>query len=341
MGRRDRFICASRCQPLDYPPIWMMRQAGRALPEYRELKQRYTFVQLVQNPELATEVTLQPIRRFGFDAAILFSDILVVPEALGQAYHFRETGGIQMDFTIRTAADIDRLVPEAVTERLQYVANALRLIRNALGDKTALLGFAGSPWTLANFMLEGGSSKHFSRALDLLRQDRRLFERLMEILTRAVTDYLRMQAEIGVDALQIFDTVGGLLPPDKFEAGSGRWMRQIVAGLGNTVPVIVFAKGVQGWGELAATGARVIGVDWETKLAEAARQLPQSIAVQGNLNPELLVHATPEGIAAETHQLLLEMRGRPGYIFNLGHGVPPEAKLENIASVIATVRHPL
>src|SRR5580698_3608402 len=173
VSARERFNRAARCLPVDRPPLWLMRQAGRALPEYRKLKETYTFVQLVQNPELAVEVTLQPVRRFGFDAAILFSDILVIPEAMGQTYHFKETGGVQMDFAVTSKADIDKLSVDQVVERLNYVERALKLLRVELGDKTALIGFTGSPWTLATFMMEGGSAEKYTRALALFREDAR------------------------------------------------------------------------------------------------------------------------------------------------------------------------
>ena len=210
-GNRERFLNACRCIPVDHPPVWLMRQAGRALPEYRALKQEHTFLQLVQTPELATEVTLQPIRRFDFDAAILFSDILVVCEGLGQRYQFRDQGGIEMEFLLKTAADIDRLEVSAVTERLQYVAAALRGTKSALAGRTALIGFAGSPWTLANFMLEGGGVKEYSAAKRLYYSEPELFARLFAKLTEAVTNYLQMQIDAGADALQIFDSLGGLL----------------------------------------------------------------------------------------------------------------------------------
>ena len=208
-----------------------MRQAGRALPEYRELKEKHSFLELVQTPELAAEVTLQPVRRFGFDAAILFSDILVIPEAMGQPYRFRETGGMVMDFAVRTKADIERLSVERVVERLGYVDQALRLLRKELGDQTALIGFSGSPWTLATFMMEGGSAEKYTRALNLFREDRKTFHALAEKLTAAVTAYLQMQISAGVDALQIFDSHGGQLAPTEFQEASGRWMRDIIAGL--------------------------------------------------------------------------------------------------------------
>src|SRR5258706_14633672 len=229
---RERFVRAARCQPVDRPPVWLMRQAGRALPEYRKLKETYTFVQLVQNPELAVEVTLQPVRRFGFDAAILFSHILVIPEAMGQTYHFKETGGVQMDFAVRSKADIEKLSVERVVERLAYVDKALRILRQELGDETALIGFSGSPWTLATFMMEGASVPKYSRALQLFREDPKTYFALAEKLTAAVTAYLQMQIATGVDAVQIFDSHGGHLSPPEFQEASGRWIKEIIAALG-------------------------------------------------------------------------------------------------------------
>ena len=243
---RERFVRACLCQPVDRAPVWLMRQAGRVLPEYRALKEKYSFGELVLTPELAAEVTLQPIRRFGFDAAILFSDILVVPEAMGQGYRFREKGGIEMDFGIASPADVARLDEEDALSRLQYVAEALRLIKRELAGKTALIGFAGSPWTLANFMMEGGSVKEYAKARNLFYTNRGLFDQLCEKLTKVVSEFLRMQIDAGVDAIQIFDSLGGLLGSNAFEEASGCWMRRIVASLGGRVPVIVFTKGAHG-----------------------------------------------------------------------------------------------
>lgn len=392
--RRFRDACARRL--VDRPPVWLMRQAGRALPEYRKLKEKYSFLELVQNPELAVEVTLQPVRRFGFDAAILFSDILVIPEAIGQPYRFRETGGVVMDFAVSERADIERLSVEQVTERLSYVDEALRLLRKELGGQTALIGFAGSPWTLATFMMEGGSSERYTRALDLFREDRKTYFGLAEKLTAAIAAYLQMQAGAGVDALQIFDSHGGQLSPTEFPEASGRWMKDIIravsagqTGLGHhsksqaaggnaakaegraervagsrsptdlevgvtvpmesgetcatgpgQVPVIVFSLGTHGnWDDLIGTGASVLGIDWRFSLTTAKRLLPAEIGLQGNLDPALLREGTPEQVALETQRLLVEMRGRRGYIFNLGHGLPPTAKLENIAAMVETVRN--
>src|ERR1043166_221795 len=334
-----RFLEAAFCRPTDRPPIWMMRQAGRCLPEYRALKEKYTFLELVRTPELAAEVTLQPVRRFGFDAAILFSDILVVPEAMGQGYHFRETGGVQMEFPIRDAADIARLSTDAVEEKLHYATEALQLIKSQLGNRTALLGFAGSPWTLANFMLDGGSAKNHARALQLLREDRALLNTLLQKLTIAVTGFLRAQIDAGADAIQIFDSHGGLLSTELFEAASGEWMRRIIAEIDEEIPVIVFSKGARDWNTLLSLGANVIGIDPEFDLAEARHSFPSDIAIQGNLDPELLLHLTPDELEGKTHELLAKMRGRAGYIFNLGHGVPPAAPLENISRVVETVRN--
>ncbi len=342
-----------------------MRQAGRALPEYRKLKEKFTFLQLVQNPELAVEVTLQPVRRFGFDAAILFSDILVIPEAMGQSYRFRETGGVVMDFAVHSRADIEKLSLEQVCERLSYVDKALRLLRKELGDQTALIGFSGSPWTLATFMMEGGSAERYTKALALFREERKAYFALADKLTVAISAYLRMQIAAGVDALQIFDSHGGQLSSTEFQEASGRWMREIVtqvskpadaaigqAGLktGDTagsgspatssqVPIIVFSLGTHGnWSDLVGTGANVLGIDWQFPLAEARKLIPAGTGLQGNLAPSLLNDATPQAVARETQAVLDAMKGRAGHIFNLGHGLTPGAKLENISALVETVQ---
>ena len=337
---RQRFLCACHCQPLEHPPVWMMRQAGRVLPEYRALKEKHSFLELVQTPELAAEVTLQPIRRFDFDAAIIFSDILVVPEAMGQGYHFRESGGVDMDFAIQSAADVEKLSTQHLAERLRYVADAIRLVKAELMGRTALLGFAGSPWTLANFMLDGGSAQEHTKAWALFRNNRKLFETLCDKLTNAIATFLRLQIGAGVDAVQIFDSHGGLIPPNEFQAASGVWIREIIATLGDRVPVIVFSKGTRDWLSLANAGAQVIGVDHGVTLTEARQHVPETIALQGNLDPTRLIHDTPTLIEKETRRLLAEMQGRNGYVFNLGHGVPPAARWENIQAMVDTIRSP-
>jgi uroporphyrinogen decarboxylase len=315
-----------------------MRQAGRVLPEYRALKEKYTFSELVKSPELAAEVTLQPMRRFGFDAAILFSDILVVPEAMGQSFQFREQGGVQMSFSLGSGRDIDRLESSAIHDRLAYATEAIRLVKAGLGGKAALIGFAGSPWTLANFMVEGGSAKEYARAKHLFYTDPKLYTQLCEKLTGAVIEFLSMQIDAGVDAVQVFDSLGGLLAGDAFERASGVWLRRIVDELKGRVPVIIFAKGAHGSLEvLSGLGAQVLGMDWTVGMGEMGRRLPERVALQGNLDPALL-ETTPATVAAETKVLLDEMRGRNGHIVNLGHGVPPAAKLECIESLVSTIR---
>jgi uroporphyrinogen decarboxylase len=338
MNCRQRFLSACRCEPVDYPPVWLMRQAGRVLPEYRVLKEKNTFSELVRSPELAAEVTMQPMRRFGFDAAILFSDILVVPEAMGQSFRFREKGGVEMAFSLATSDDIARLETSAIAERLAYSLEAIRLVKRELAGRAALIGFAGSPWTLANFMIEGGSAKEYARARHLFYCNPRLYDQLCEKLTEAVTEFLQMQIDAGVDAVQIFDSLGGLLGSNAFERASGQWLRRIVKALGGRVPVIVFSKGAHGKLEnLTSLGAQVLGMDWTVGLGRAGEQLPRTVGLQGNLDP-LLLETTPEVVAASTRELLAEMSGRNGHIVNLGHGVPPGAKLECIESLVATVR---
>ena len=338
VGNRKRFLDACHCRTTDHAPVWLMRQAGRALPEYRALKKKYSFVELVQTPELAAEVTLQPIRRFDFDAAILFSDILVIAEGMGQPYQFRDTGGIQMEFLLKSAEDVERLDVEAVTERLQYAAKALRLIKAELGGRTALIGFAGSPWTLANFMVEGGGVREYSKAKALFYSDRKLFDQLMEKLTEAVARFLQMQIDAGCDAVQVFDSLGGVLSAGMFQAASANWIKQIVTSLKGKAPVVVFSKGIHGnWGELAETGANVLGVDHHVPLSHVSSMVPKPIGLQGNLDPMVLT-TTPDIVASETKRVLEGMRGRPGHIFNLGHGVTPDAKIENIESLVQTVR---
>ena len=338
---RDRFLSACRCEAVDRTPVWLMRQAGRALPEYRALKEKHTFLELARTPELAAEVTLQPIRRFGFDAAVLFSDILVVPEAMGQPYRFGEQGGgIEMEFAVRTAEDIRKLDHRNAVEKLRYVADALDLIKPSLEGRTALLGFAGSPWTLARYMVEGGSSGKTEFAKQLFYTEPKLFGELMEKITAVVSSFLQMQIDHGAEAVQIFDSNGDMLADNAFEAASGRWIREIVSSLNGQVPVILFSKGVQGRLEaLISTGANVLSVDWTQSLAAIRATLPEKVGVQGNLDPFLLT-TTPELVSAETSRILSEMKalGRGGHVFNLGHGVIPAAKLECIQALVDTVR---
>jgi uroporphyrinogen decarboxylase len=346
MTSRERFLAACACRPLDRPPLWIMRQAGRYLPEYRELKARHPFAELVRTPELAAEVTMQPLRRFALDAAILFSDILVIPEAMGQGYRFKDEGGIAMEFRLETQSQLDRLLADNVRENLRYVSQALRLLRSRLGEQTALLGFGGSPWTLACYMLEGGGSDDFPRARELFRTDRAFFDALLEKLTTCLIDYFRLQIESGVDAIQIFDSWGGLVAGPDYEQASLQWIRRIIAALPASFPVILYGKGTaRHLSEQAASGARVLSVDSSVDMAAAhdalavdavlvARKI--QVALQGNLDPELL-GTTPLSVREETWRLLESMRDRPGHIFNLGHGIRPDASLECVAALVAAI----
>ncbi len=337
MNHRERFLAACQCEELDRPPIWVMRQAGRYLPEYRELKKTNTFHQLVQTPEKALEVTMQPLRRFDLDAAILFSDILVIPEALGQPYHFRDIGGIEMEFRLETDDDVEKLSSDGIEDRLDYVAQAIKLIKKELDGERALIGFGGSPWTLATYMIEGQSSKDYIRSRQWYYQHRERFDALLERITDALIAYFRMQLEAGVDVLQIFDSWGGVLPGHHFEDASVKWMKKIVDAVGGEVPMIVFSKGMQDYGELLSdTGANILGVTWTANLRQVRDSLPENVGVQGNLDP-VLMSTTPELVEQEAKRLLEEMRGTKGWIFNLGHGIQPSAKPENMARLVETV----
>ncbi len=337
MNSKERFLAALDCQPLDRPPIWVMRQAGRYLPEYRALKEKYSFLELAQTPELALEVTLQPLRRFALDAAILFSDILVIPEAMGQGYHFREKGGIGMDYTLESKSDIEKLTTSAIEEKLDYVAQALRLIDAELDGSKMLLGFGGSPWTLATYMLEGGSSKDFAKIKALFYEDRPTFELLMEKVSDALIAYFRMQKAAGADAIQIFDSWGGIISGEDYEEASLKWMRKIIDAVREEVPMIIYAKGTTPQiARQAACSPKAVAVDWTIPIEEAVAQIPSNIAIQGNLDPVLL-DTKPEIVRASATRILKAMKNRPGHIFNLGHGIHPTARIENMEALVDTV----
>jgi uroporphyrinogen decarboxylase len=337
MNSRQRFLSAAACQPLDRPPIWVMRQAGRYLPEYRALKAKSSFLEMVRTPELAAEVTLQPLRRFALDAAIIFSDILVVPEALGQGYKFRDEGGIAMEFRLENRAQLDRLDTDGVAQRLDYMAQSLARVKAELKGEKALLGFGGSPWTLATYMVEGGSSEDFSRIKELFFTDRAFFEALMEKLTRAVIEFFHMQIRAGADAIQIFDSWGGIIAGQDYEAASLRWMREIIRAMPKDFPIILYAKGTPlQLTDMAFSGAKVLGVDWTVDLGVVRRLVPDNVALQGNLDP-VLMNTTPEIVTREATRLLETMRGTKGHIFNLGHGIMPAAKVECMQALVDTV----
>ena len=337
MTSRERFLAAAQCQPVDRPPIWLMRQAGRYLPEYRELKAQHDFVTMVRTPELATEVTLQPLRRFQLDAAIIFSDILVIPEALGQGYHFREAGGIGMDYPLDNLEKIAALDSRSIRTKLAYVADALRLTRSKIGMEKALLGFSGSPWTLACYMVEGGSSKDFIAIKKLAWDQPEAFEALMQKLTDAIVDYLHLQIDAGADALQIFDSWGSICPAIHYESWSLRWIRQIIQKLQARVPVILYAKGMaHKAADLANTGAAILSMDWTVQVQQIREHLNANVALQGNIDPVVLT-TNQEITRREAQRVLDAAAGQPGFIFNLGHGMLPSARIDCVEALMEVV----
>jgi len=278
------------------------------------------------------------LRRFALDAAILFSDILVIPEALGQAYHFRDEGGIAMEYRLETRAQVDALASAAaVPEKLSYVGDALALLKKELAGQKALLGFGGSPWTLATYMVEGGSSDDFERVKQLFYTERAVFDALLEKLTTALIAYFQLQIRSGADAIQIFDSWGGIIAGPDYEAASLKWIRQIIAALPRDFPIILYAKGTAPHlTDQAFSGARVLSVDWTNDLSIVRRTLPANVAVQGNLDPVLL-NTTPTVVRTETLRLLESMRGTSGHVFNLGHGIMPQAKIECVEALVDAV----
>jgi|AntRauTorcE11898_2_1112593.scaffolds.fasta_scaffold00829_15 uroporphyrinogen decarboxylase len=342
--RNDRLLRALAREPVDRPPVWIMRQAGRYLPEYRAVRERAgDFLTLCQNPDMACEVTLQPIDRFGLDAAIIFSDILTIPHAMGLGLHFVTGEGPRFSNPVRTERDVERLAAPDPEAELGYVMAALRQTRTALDGRVPLIGFAGSPWTLATYMIEGGSSKDFATIKAMLYDRPDLLHRVLEVLAEATTAYLNAQIAAGAQAVQIFDTWGGALSPDAYRSFSLAYMQRIVSGLtraadGRPVPVILFTKNGGQWLEdMAATGADALGLDWTTDIGDARRRVGDRVALQGNLDPCVL-YASPETIARETRQVLERAGDAPGHVFNLGHGVHPAIDPEHVAAMVETVK---
>ncbi len=341
--KNDRFLRALLKEPVDVTPVWMMRQAGRYLPEYRETRARAgSFMQLCMNPELACEVTLQPLDRYPLDAAILFSDILTVPDAMGLKLRFAEGEGPIFDNPVRSEADVNALpVPDPEGE-LKYVMDAVRTIRRELDGRVPLIGFAGSPWTLATYMVEGGSSKEYAKVKGMLFDRPDLMHKLLDTTAKAVTAYLNAQIDAGAQAIQIFDTWGGMLTPRDYKEFSLRYMQQIVAGLkreseGRKVPVILFTKGGGQWLEaMADTGADALGLDWTTDLGDARARVGDKVALQGNMDPTVL-YASPVRIREEVATILESYGSGTGHIFNLGHGIHQHVDPENAGAFIKAV----
>jgi len=341
--KNDRFLRALMRQPVDVTPVWMMRQAGRYLPEYRATREQAgDFMSLCQNPELACEVTLQPLRRYAFDAAILFSDILTIPDALGLGLYFETGEGPRFRKVIASPADVEQLPEVAIADELSYVTDAVSLIRKELNGSVPLIGFSGSPWTLATYMIEGGGSKDFRRAKSFMYNHPEAMHLLLDKLADSVTDYLNAQIAAGAQAVQIFDTWGGILTPTAYEQFSLRYMSKIVSGLtreseGRPVPVILFTKNGGQWLEvMAQSGCNALGLDWTTDIGQARQRVGSQVALQGNMDPSIL-YAEPAAIRAEVERILAAFGSGEGHVFNLGHGITPEVNPEHVAAFVDAV----
>ena len=341
--KNDRFLKALMRQPVDRTPIWIMRQAGRYLPEYRATRaQAGDFMSLCKNTELACEVTLQPLDRFPLDAAILFSDILTIPDAMGLGLYFTEGEGPRFERPLSTEAEIAALEPNRARDELGYVMDAVSLIRKELNGKVPLIGFSGSPWTLATYMVEGGSSKDFAKTKSLAFNNPTAMHQLLDKLAEAVAIYLTTQVEQGAQALQIFDTWGGSLSHSDYQEFSLRYMQAVVERLpreadGRRVPVIVFTKGGGQWLEqIADCGADAVGLDWTTDIGAARARVGDKVALQGNMDPAML-NAHPERIREEVAKILESYGSGTGHIFNLGHGITPGIDPECVGAMVDAV----
>lgn len=341
--KNDRFLRALLRQPVDVTPVWMMRQAGRYLPEYRATRARAgSFMDLCTNPELACEVTLQPLERFPLDAAILFSDILTIPDAMGLGLYFSEGEGPRFKKPVRTAQDVTALGVPDPEQELRYVMDAVRLIRRELHGRVPLIGFSGSPWTLATYMVEGSSSKEYSLIKGMMFDQPALLHKLLDTTARSVISYLNAQIAAGAQAVMVFDTWGGVLTPRDYREFSLRYMQQIVDGLhrvheGRRVPVVLFTKGGGNWLEIMAdTGCDALGVDWTVDLGEARARVGNRVALQGNMDPCVL-YASPQRIRAEVATILASYGYGSGHVFNLGHGIHQHVNPEHAGAFVEAV----
>lgn len=335
---RDRFLKACRREPTDCTPIWLMRQAGRYMADYRRLREKYSTMQLVKTPDLAVEITLQPVNAFDLDAAIIYSDILPPLEAMGLELEFAAGEGPVIHNPLRRAADVDALRVPDPSESLGFVLEAIRQARAALNGRIPLIGFAGAPFTLATYAVEGGSSRNHVHTKQLMYAQPETWHRLMDKLTRTLGVYLRAQAEAGAQALQIFDSWAGALSPTDYRTYVMPYSRDVIAVAQRTgVPVIHFSTGTGGMLEvIAEAGGDVIGVDWRVNLADAWQRIGPTRAIQGNLDPLVLLAPSAE-LMRQTQTILEEAAGRPGHIFNLGHGILPQTPVESVAALVDLV----
>ncbi len=342
--QNDLYLRALNREDVPRTPVWVMRQAGRYLPEYLKVrKQAGDFMSLCSNPELACEVTLQPIDRFNLDAAILFSDILTIPDAMGLGLHFETGEGPKFSNPVRTAADVEKLPVPDPTDSLRYVMDAVSTIRRELNGRVPLIGFSGSPWTLATYMVEGGGTKDFAKIKGMLFSDPLTLHKMLDKTAQSVISYLNAQVEAGAQSLMVFDTWGGVLAPANYREFSLRYMQQIVDGLtrqadGRKVPVVLFTKNGGQWLDIMAdTGCDGLGVDWTTDLKDARARTGDRVALQGNLDPSVL-YGSPESIRTEVQRVLESYGSGPGHVFNLGHGIHQFVNPDNLAVMVEAVR---
>lgn len=341
--KNDRFLRALMRQPVDKTPVWMMRQAGRYLPEYRDTRGKAgDFMTLCSTPELACEVTLQPLARFPLDAAILFSDILTVPDAMGLGLYFEVGEGPKFKHPVRTAADITALTRPDPEQELRYVMDAIRLVRKELDGSVPLIGFAGSPWTVSTYMVEGGSSKTFGVIKQMMFNQPAMLHQLLETVAASTIDYVNAQIAAGAQVIMIFDTWGGVLTPRDYREFSLRYMQRIVDNMtreaeGRTVPVILFTKNGGQWLDVMAdTGCDALGIDWTTNMGDARARVGDRVALQGNMDPCVL-YSSPERIRQEVSEILKSYGEGSGMIFNLGHGIHPQIEPEHAAAFVEAV----
>ncbi len=335
----DLFLRACKRQRVSRTPVWMMRQAGRYLPEYRAIRAKNDFLTMVRTPEIAAEVTIQPVDLVGVDAAILFSDILVIPDAMGMNLVMEEAKGPRFPMPLRTRDDIEKLVVPDPSKQLKYVMQAIETTQRGLGKRVPLIGFSGAPWTLAAYMVEGGGTKDFRHIKRMMLDEPETLLALLKKLAVAVREYLEAQIAAGVDAVQIFDTWGGILAPDYYRKFSLDFIADIVATMRHEgVPVIVFSKGAHhALADLAAIGAEVIGVDWTVDLHDVRQLVGEKVALQGNFDPSFL-YASPPRIKDEVRSILRKFGMGNGHIFNLGHGILPDVPVDHARALVQAVK---
>ncbi len=335
MTGRERFVCALHRKPADATPVWFMRQAGRFLPEYRALRERYDFLTSCHEPDLIVEITLQPLKRLDVDAAIVFSDILLPLEYMGVKFDIVENRGPVIESPIRTPEDVEKIHSFNPAEQMNFLGEALKHLRQELGDEKALLGFTGAPFTLASYLIEGGHSRDHALTKKFMYQNPQAWEKLMKKLTDVISKYVEFQATCGVDAVQIFDSWAGFLAPDDYEEFVKPYMEKIFSH--SPVPTINFSTGTGGYIEtIASSGGDVIGVDWRIRLNDAWQRVGPDKGIQGNLDPAAML-AEKRTLEARVKRILHQANGRPGHIFNLGHGILPTTPVENAQFVVELV----